>query len=280
VFSYYPTDHAGGNEILRSCGRGMVFGDVGSTKRWKSDPRVEVHGPGWSKVVIGPDAADDWERYIDVIAESISNNGGRSCVNASGVWVTRHADRIAEALARRLAQVTPRAADDPEAVLAPFADPSTADRISAMIDQDLAPAEGDGGRAARDVSAAMRSDGPAGPVPGTRSSRVVSAHGGTYLLPTIVRCDADHALANREFLFPYASVVEVPAERLPDCLGPSLVVTCISSDPAFQARFVASAHVDRLNIGAIPTTQIGWDQPHEGNLFEHLYARRAYQRPA
>jgi hypothetical protein len=38
--------------------------------------------------------------------------------------------------------------------------------------------------------------------------------------------------------------------------------------------------VDRLNVGGIPTTQIGWDQPHEGNLFEHLYARRAYQRPA
>jgi len=280
VFSYYPTDHAGGNEILRSCGRGMVFGDVGSTKRWKSDPRVEVHGPGWSKVVIGPDVADDWERYIDVIAESISNNGGRSCVNASGVWVTRHGDRIAEALARRLAQVTPRAADDPEAVLAPFADPSTAHRISAMIDQDLAPADGDSGRTARDVSAAVRSGAPPGASAGHPSDRVVTVHGGTYLLPTVVRCDADHALANREFLFPYASVVEVPAEQLPDCLGSSLVVTCISDDPAFQARFVASSHVDRLNIGPIPTTQIGWDQPHEGNLFEHLYARRAYQKPA
>ena len=268
VFSYYPTDHAGGNEILRSCGRGMVFGDVGSTKRWKSDPRVEVHGPGWSKVVIGPDAADDWERHIDVIAESISNNGGRSCVNASGVWVTRHADRIAEALAARLAKVTPRSADDPEAVLAPFADPSTAHRISAMIQQDLAPAEGDGSGAS-DVSASVRG-----------ADRVVSVHGGTYLLPTIVRCDADHALANREFLFPFASVVEVSADRLPDCLGQSLVVTCISNDPEFQACFVNASNVDRLNVGSIPTTQIGWDQPHEGNLFEHLYARRAYQRPA
>ncbi len=28
AFSFYPADHAGGNEILRSCGRGMVFGDV------------------------------------------------------------------------------------------------------------------------------------------------------------------------------------------------------------------------------------------------------------
>ena len=91
----------------------MVFGDVGSTKRWKAEGgRVEVHGPGYSKVVIGPDVADQWEQYIDVIAESISNNGGRSCVNASGVWVTKHADAIAEALAKKLATVVPRAADD------------------------------------------------------------------------------------------------------------------------------------------------------------------------
>jgi Aldehyde dehydrogenase family len=269
VFSYYPTDHAGGNEILRSCGRGMVFGDVGSTRRWTRDPRVEVHGPGYSKVVIGPDAADNWPAHIDTIAESIANNGGRSCVNASGVWVTRHADAIAEALAARLAEVTPRAWDDPEAVLAPFADPATAHRISATIEQDLTPAEAVDGRPARDVSAQIRG-----------SSRVVSAHGGTYLLPTVVRCDADHALANREFLFPYASVVEVPAEALPACLGFSLVVTCISDDPALRARMVASPHVDRLNFGSIPTTRIGWDQPHEGNLFEHLYARRAIQRLA
>lgn len=264
AFAYYPTDHAGGNEILHSTGRGMVFGDVGSTRQWKADGRVEVHGPGYSKVVIGPDVADDWEQFIDVIAESISNNGGRSCVNASGVWVTKHGDQIAESLAARLANVVPRTADDPEAVLAPFADPEIARRMSSMIDADTGE-----GAPARDVSAEMRGH-----------DRVASAHGGTYLLPTVIRCDADHPLANREFLFPFASVVEVPERSLPDCLGPSLVVTCISNDPAFRARFVASPHVDRLNFGALSTTQIGWDQPHEGNLFEHLYARRAIQRLA
>ena len=271
AFSYYPTDHAGGNEILRSTGRGMVFGDVGSTKRWKASGHVEVHGPGYSKVVIGPDLADQWELYIDVIAESMSNNGGRSCVNASSVWVTKHADKIAEALAKKLSSVIPRSADDPEAVLAPFADPDTAKRISATIDGDMA-TEGtestEGKRTARDVSAELRGD------------RVASAHGGTYLLPTVIRCDASHPLANREFLFPFASVVEVPASAMPECLGSSLVVTCISNDPAFRARFVASPHVDRLNFGPLSTTQIGWDQPHEGNLFEHLYARRAIQRLA
>ena len=40
---------------------------------------------------------------------------------------------------------------------------------------------------------------------------------------------------------------------------------------------MASPNVDRLNIGPIPTFRIGWDQPHEGNLFEHLYRQRAFQ---
>jgi hypothetical protein len=275
LFGYYPAGHAGGNEILRSTGRGMVFGDVGSTRQWQADPRVEVHGPGFSKIVIGPDAADDWEKHLDVMVESIANNGGRSCVNASGVWVTRHADKIAEALAERLARIKPLPADAPEAVLAPFADPATAERISAAIDQDLyiSDAEGPGtakaGAAAVDVSAAIRG-----------KERVVTVHGGTYLLPTVVRCDASHPLANREFLFPYASVVEVPATELPSVLGPSLVVTCLSSDRRLQERFISSPQVDRLNLGPIPTTQIGWDQPHEGNLFDHLYARRSIQRLA
>ena len=43
-------------------------------------------------------------------------------------------------------------------------------------------------------------------------------------------------------------------------------------------RLVGSELVGRLNLGPVPTNQIAWDQPHEGNLFEHLYARRAFQK--
>ena len=96
-----------------------------------------------------------------------------------------------------------------------------------------------------------------------------------------MHCEShEHPLANREFLFPFASVVEVPQEQLLSVIGPSLVVTAITNDQAFIDRIVTSPHVDRLNIGAIPTMHISWDQPHEGNLFEHLYARRAFQRAA
>ena len=259
AFGFYPTDHAGAGEILRRCGRGMVFGDVASTKPYQNDPRVEVHGPGYSKVVLGPDASADWRRHLDVMVSSIVENGGRSCINASGIWVTANGREIAEGLAARLATIEPRGVADPDAQIAPFADAKVAGRISAMIDRDL---ETPG---AEDVTARLRGTG-----------RVATRGTSTYLLPTTVRVDSpDHPLANREFLFPFASVVEVKPEEIPSRLGPTLAATVITADEALLARILASPLVHRLNLGALPTWRLSWDQPHEGNLFEHLYVRRA-----
>ena len=83
----------------------MVFGDSSTTNTWLTDSRIEIHGPGHSKVVIGEDCIDDWEKYLDVMVASVAENGGRSCINASGIWVPSHAEQIAEAIAERLAQV-------------------------------------------------------------------------------------------------------------------------------------------------------------------------------
>jgi len=261
AFSFYPADHAGASEILRNCGRSLLFGDSSTTGAWANDPRIEIHGPGYSKVVIGEDCVDEWEKYLDVIVASIADNGGRSCVNASAVWVPKHADEIAEALAQRLAQIVPRAADDERAQIAPFVDPQVAQRINAIIDQGLTEP------GARDVTAAHR-DG----------ERLVSWNNCSYLLPTIIRCQPDHPLAVKEFLFPFASVVQVDQSELGSVIPPSLVVTAITKDPNLIQTLVSSPHVDRLNIGAMPTNQVSWDQPHEGNLFDHLYGRRAFQQ--
>lgn len=265
AFSYYPADHAGAGEILRRSGRSMFFGDVSAVGGWEGDPRVELHGPGYSKVLLGEDRLAHWERHVDLIAASIADNGGRSCVNASGVWVPgAEAERVAEALAAKLARIVPRAADDEEALLAPFADSGVAERISQQIDAGL------NTPGARDVTASYRT-GP----------RVVAVDGCTYLLPTIVFCESsEHPLANREFLFPYAAVVKVSADemrRMPEPMGKTLVVTALTADRNLIDRLLESAHVDRLNVGAIATNHISWDQPHEGNLFEHLYARRSFQ---
>jgi hypothetical protein len=241
----------------------MFFGDSSTVGKYANDSRIELHGTGYSKVVLGDDVVDDWEQYLDVMVASITENGGRSCINASGVWVTRHGKEIAKALAERVAKIVPRDAEDPNALLAPFANPAIAERISKIVDSGLREA------GATDMTEQIR------------GSRLVEWDGGTYLLPTIVHVESpEHPLANREFLFPFASVVEVKPEAMPEAFGPSLVVTAITNDQKLVNKMVASPHVDRLNIGPIPTMKIAWDQPHEGNLFEHLYARRAFQRAA
>lgn len=264
AFSFYPTDHAGAGEILRSCGRGMLFGDAGTSGAWRDDPRVEIHGPGYSKVVIGEDKVDEWEKHLDVLVASFAENGGRSCVNASSLWVPSRSKEIAEALAERMARIRPRDAEDEEALLAPFADARVAASINASIEGALREP------GARDVTASFREGG-----------RLVEWQGSSYLLPTVILCETpEHSLARKEFMFPFASVVEVKQDEMLELLGPSLVVTAITEDEKLIRRLLSSPHVDRLNLGPVPTSQVSWDQPHEGNLFEHLYGRRAFQRSA
>ncbi len=260
ALSFYPTDHAGGTEILLHCERSMFFGDEATVRSWRGDRRVQLHGPGWSKVLFGADRVDEWERHLDLMVGSIAANGGRSCINASGVWAPAHGREIAEALAVRLSAIEARPLDDPQAQIAAFPDTETARRISAYIDRLL---EIPG---AVDVTAGHRTD------------RVVELGGCGFVLPTVIWCERpDHPLAAAELLFPFVSVVEVPQSELLSRIGPTLVATAITDDESLRAELMASRDVDRLNLGPVPTGQVSWDQPHEGNLFEHLYRQRAFQ---
>jgi len=190
----------------------------------------------------------------------VAANGGRSCVNASSIRVPRHGRPIAERLARRLASIEARPLDDPRAELAAFSDPAMARRISEHIDRQLQIP------GAEDLTARHRAE------------RVVEAGGCTFVLPTLVLCDSpEHPLASTELLFPFVSVVETAGPALVETLGPTLVLSAITDDPALRAALMTSRGIDRLNFGALATNTICWDQPHEGNLFEHLYRQRAFQ---
>ena len=261
AFGFYPTDYAGAAEILLRSGRSMLFGGESTVAAWKTDPRVQIHGPGRSKIIIAEDKISDWEEYLDVMDASIADNGGRSCINVSGIWAPSHGREIAAALANRLAQIDALPLDDPLAQIAAFSNPKFAHQLSSLIDDQLKTP------GASDVTAEVRGGG-----------RLVEKAGCTYLLPTVIWCESpEHPLANTEYLFPFASVVEVPQPEILERIGPTLVVSAFTEDEAFIDELLGSPHVERLNLGAISTNQISWDQPHEGNLFEHLYRQRAFQ---
>ncbi len=262
AFGFYPTDHEGAAEILKSCGRALIFGDKSTTDRYANNPAIQIHGPGYSKILIGADEIENWPQYIDLMVSSIADNGGRSCINASAIVVPKYGREIAEALAQKLGPIVPLSAADENARLSGFANPKMAEYIDGAIEQDLKIT------GATDVTAKHR-QGP----------RKVEFEGGVYLRPTIVLCDSlAHPLANREFLCPYASVIEIPQTEMLKQIGPSLVVTAITHDPAFTEQLLESPLIERLNLGPISTMNISWDQPHEGNMFEFLYKRRSIGR--
>ena len=133
----YPGGGDIGAEVVRRTHRSLIFGGTATVERYKGDPRVQVHGPGFSKILLGDDVVDQWEKYLDIMAESVFANSGRGCINCSGIWASRHTEEIAEALAARLGPVEPKPPQDEEARLAAFTVPGAARAIWSSIESNL-----------------------------------------------------------------------------------------------------------------------------------------------
>ena len=259
AISIYPGGADVGAAVLNTVDRSMIFGGSPTVERYKGDPRVQVHGPGFSKILLGDDCVDDWEKYIDRMADSIYLNSGRGCINCSGIWASRHTKEIAQALAARIGPVEVKPPEDPEAGLAAFTVPGMGKAIWESIEADC---KEDG------VTQATAEYGP----------RLEELERCAYLRPTIVHCTSpEAAIAKKEFMYPFSTVVECPEDQFLRKIGPTLVCTAITNNEKLINALSDDIHVDRLNIGPIPTIKLDWLQPHEGSIVEFLFRARAYQ---
>lgn len=261
AISIYPGGGDVGAAVLASCNRAMIFGGTATVERYKGDPRVQVHGPGFSKILLGDDVVDDWEKYLDIMVDSIHMNSGRGCINCSSVWASRHTKEIAAAIAKRIGPVEALPPEDPKAQLAAFTVPGAAAAIWKMIEADLS------------EEGVTHMTEPYGP-------RLVERERCAYLRPTIAHASSPQAgIVSKEYMFPFATVVECPQEKMLELIGPTLVCSGITNNPTFQQALTDAVHIDRLNIGPLPTIKLDWYQPHEGNIVEFLFRARAYQVP-
>src|SRR5688572_2046834 len=259
VFALYPGGAEAGAAVLAAAERAMIFGGTQTVEQYKGNPRVQAHGPGFSKIILGDDVVDQWEKYLDLMAESIYINSGRGCINCSGVWASRHTKEIAQALAEKLGPIEVKPPTDPTAGLAAFTVPGQAKSVWDMIEADLKESG---------VTDMTSKYGP----------RLVEQERCGYLRPVIVHCaSAEATIAKKEYMFPFATVVECPQDQKLAKMGPTLVCTGITKHQQLIDALSNDIHIDRLNIGPIPTTKLNWLQPHEGNIIDFLYRNRAYQ---
>ena len=261
AISVYPGEGDVGAAVLDCVDRALIFGGTPTVERYKGDPRVQAHGPGFSKVLFGDDKVDEWEKHLDLMHDSVYVNSGRSCISCSGIWVSRNSREIADALAKRMAAHQALPPEHPEAGLAAFTVPGVAKAINDSIDADLKEA------GVTDCTAKYR-DG----------SRLIQQERCDYLLPTVVHCESpEAAIAKKEYMFPFVTVVECPEDKLLDSIGQTLVCTGITDKPELRQPLLDATFIDRLNLGAIPTMQLNWLQPHEGNIVDFLFRARAFQ---
>ncbi len=261
VMSIYPGEAECGAAVLETCNRAMIFGGTATVERYYGDPRVQAHGPGFSKILIGDDMVDHWEDYLDLMADSIFVNSGRSCISCSGVWASRHTEEIAEALAQRLGPVAPKPMTDPGAGLAAFTLPGAAEAMNNQIEGLLSES------GVTEVTSKYR-DG----------DRLVSHARHDFLRPTIIHASSPQpSLANTEYMFPFASVVRCEQKDMLKKIGTTLVASCLTEDSQWSRELLDARNIDRLNIGPVKTIQLNWLQPHEGNIIEFLFRNRAFQ---
>jgi acyl-CoA reductase-like NAD-dependent aldehyde dehydrogenase len=259
AIAIYPGLGDVGAAVLAHCPRSLIFGGTATVEQYKGNPRVQAHGPGFSKIILGDDQADNWEKYVDIMADSVFINSGRGCINCSGIWTPRHAKKIAEAVAAKIGPVVPLPPEDPKSALAAFTVPGQADAVNGQIDQDLKES------GVHDMTAKY-------------GTRLVKKERCDYLRPTVILCDdADKAIAKKEYMFPFVTVVECPQSQMLEKIGPTLVCSAITEDAKFQKQLMDATHIDRLNIGPLKTIALNWLQPHEGNIVDFLFRARAFQ---
>lgn len=248
-----------GGAILNSCRRAMIFGGPQTVEQYEGNPRVQVHGPGYSKILFGDDCVDDWEKHLDLMVDSVYRNGGRSCINVSSIYASRHTKEIAEALAAKLGPIEVLPPEDPNAGLAAFTIPGAAQAILKSIEKDA------------DATGVIDMTAPYG-------DRLVENDPVAFLRPVVLHhASHDSETRNKEQMFPMVNVVECPQAQMLKAIGTTLVGTAITDDEDFKLDLIGSIDIDRLNLGPIPTPQLDWLQPHEGNLIEFLYRSRALQ---
>ena len=163
------------------------------------------------------------------MVDSVFLNSGRGCINCSGIWASRHTRRSPTRWPSGSAAIQAAAAGRSRT---PASRPSPCrawPRRSRSRSTPICKAPG-----VTDMHREVR-----------RWPRVVKNGRADYLRPTVVHCESpDAAIAKKEYMFPFVTVVECPQAKMLEAIGPTLVCTAITENDRAPAR-AARRHAHR-----------------------------------
>jgi acyl-CoA reductase-like NAD-dependent aldehyde dehydrogenase len=250
-----PTDYAAADAILRGADLAMAYGGEDVMRKYATQSKMLPQGPGRSKILLTADV--DWREHLDVIVASISQEGGRACVNATAVLVEGDAAPVAQALAERLAAIPSLPPEDEHAVL-PVLPVAEARKIERYL---LAKAAGTVSWLGGDGIVDELGDGSAA------------------LRPAVHELDRpDAEQAGIELSFPCVWVAPWTREAGLGPLKETLVLTALSHDTQLVDALVTEPTISNVYVGDHPTYWMEPDLPHDGYLADFLMRTKAVIR--
>ncbi|MFB6937036.1 aldehyde dehydrogenase family protein [Streptomyces chartreusis] len=244
-----PADHTVADTVVAGADLALVYGGDDVVRKYAGHSTVLPQGPGRAKILV---TGGDWRAHLDTIVDSVADEGGTACVNATAVLVEGGPDQaaaVADALAERLAAIPSLPPRHPEAVL-PV--------------QSLAAARAIEGYLLRSAGGATAHLGGDGVVDDL-------GDGSAVLRPAVFRLDrADAPQTGVELGFPCVWVA--PWSRV-DGIAPlrdSLVVTAITDDERLLEQLVDEPTISNVHVGDHPTYWMRPGLPHDRYLAEFL----------
>ncbi|MEF2482182.1 aldehyde dehydrogenase family protein [Vibrio mimicus] len=237
------TDHQGTRALIDDTDLSIIYGSKTSVALYANNPNVLVQGPGHSKVVITSEIDED--ESIGLAAESIMSLGGAACVSASVVYVEgdvkKYASRLAEFFSNEvLYEQYPKVALEKIEI------------FKTMLEE-------------------YQSDGNFG-------FKTIQTDDGTILAPyvdySLKNCEK---LKNRELPFPCVVVLPLNKQTIAKDLKGSLSVSIFSRNKNLIQEILQQPNIGNVYIGAIPTTWMAMNVPHDGYLSEFLVKSRGYR---
>ena len=64
AISIYPGLGDIGAAVLKDCPRSLIFGGTATVEQYKGNPRVQAHGPGFSKILLGDDCVEIGRAHV------------------------------------------------------------------------------------------------------------------------------------------------------------------------------------------------------------------------
>jgi acyl-CoA reductase-like NAD-dependent aldehyde dehydrogenase len=250
-----PTGYDTADEIIRGADLAMAYGGEDVMRKYAAVSKMLPQGPGRSKILLT--AGEDWRDHLDMIVDSISNEGGRACVNTTAVLVEGDPAPLAEAIAQRLAAIPSLPPEDENAVL-PVVPLAEAQKLEQHL---LARA--------------------AGTIPWLGGDGIVGdlGDGSAALRPAVHQLDRpDAPQAGVELAFPCAWVAPWTREAGIEPLKDTLVLTAVSHDEQLLDELLAEPTISNVYVGDHPTYWMAPGVPHDGYLADFLMRTKAVIR--